>query len=504
MEVHSEDWELASGTWSRGDDTGGWLPVARADGQRLSDRLSTAERLALVRTATIGRGSAGGDSRFPVEFVFSPDTGERLIPAPTPVSSPWIPPYGAQTVRPGSSQGSDARGLRQTAFDITVSQRPRSGSQSRRLATDDPDRNIPAPPPGQYEFAVGRFGTDVDVLLAIEPEKGTLFVWLPTGTRWESLSHDGGSYLAETSVHAAHWGAELQQDGANTILCLPTTAGLAVVRPDCLALSFSVGYLGSGAAVGAPVLWGGEAWAPLRDANGAITVIAVSSSGQLLRTQHSSIQAPEAVFGQPVCDAQQVIWPGQDGQLVVRKGPDGAAQCSWVAWPVDMRPAFSFGCPYLSATGRFWQLCRSSRDESYVYIQMGRSGAEIMTTMAPALCTGRCSYKMATRMKGDPWLDPSDTNDANSNDVVIPILESTKHGAVLGLVVEAEDGVTSLLESTAQHLAVVQLRSDASADVRFQTLIVPLPWLTRAFVFESCLWIYHPDEQAIIGTELVA
>lgn len=504
MEVHGEDWELASGTWRRGGDQDGWLPVAQADGQPLSDRLSTAERLALIGTATTGRGSAGGASHFPVEFMFSPDTGERLIPAPTPVSSPWIPPYGAQTVRPGSNQGSDARGLRQTAFDITVTQRPCSGSQSRRSATDDPDRNIPAPPPGQYEFAVGRFGTDVDVLLAIEPEKGALFVWLPTGARWESLSHDGGGFLAETSVHAAHWRAELHQDGANTILYLPTTAGLAVVRPDCLALNFSVSYEGNGAAVGAPILWGGDTWALVRDSSGAITVIAVSSSGQLLRAQQSSIEAPRAAFGQPVCDAQQVIWPAQDGQLVVRKGPDGAAQCSWVAWPAEVRPAFSFGCPYLSATGRFWQLCWSRRDESYVYIQMGRSGAEIMPTMAPALCTGRCSFKMATRMKGDPWLDPSDTNDANSNDVVIPILESTKHGGVLGLVVEAETGVTALLESTAHHRAVVQIRSDASADVRFQTLIAPMPWLARAFVFDSCLWIYHPDEQTIIGTELAA
>ena len=504
MEVHDEDWELPSGVWRRGVDAGEWAPVARADGRCLSDRLSPTERFALVRTATTGRDLAGGPIHFPAEFVFSPDSGERLTPASTSASAPWIPPCGAQPVRPGSNQGSDARGLRQTVFDITVTQRPRSGLQSRRSATDDPDRNIPAPPPGQYEFAVGRFGTDVDVLLAIEPEKGALFVWLPTGARWEPLGHDGGGFLAETSVHAAHWRAELQQDGANTILFLPTTAGLAVVRPDCLALSFSVSYVGGGAAAGAPVLWGGEAWAPLRDASGAITVIAASSSGQLLRTQHSSIQAPEAVFGHPVCDAQQVIWPAQDGQLVVRKGPDGAAQCSWVAWPADATPVFSFGCPYLSATGRFWQLCWNRRDESYVYIQMGRSGAESMPTMAPALCTGRYSYKMATRMKGDPWLDPSDTNDANSNDVVIPILESTKHGAVLGLVVEAEGGVTALLESTVHHRAMVQLQCDASADVRFQTLIAPMPWLARAFVFDGCLWTYHPDEQAIVGTELAA
>ena len=502
MEAQAEEWELGSGVWRRGSDSEGWVPVARADGKRLADRLSPSERLTLVRTATSARAAAGGPIHFPAEFVFSPDTGERLTTAPISASAPWLPPCGAQPIRSGSSESLDARGLRQTAFDITLTQRPRSGSQSRRSATDDPDRSIPAPPPGQYEFAVGRFGTDVDVLLAVEPEKGALFVWLPIGKRWEPLSHDGGGFLAETSVQATQWRAELLQDGAHAILFLPTIAGLAIVRPDCLALSLSVIYLGSGAAVGAPVLWGGEAWAPMRDASGAITVIAVSSSGQPLRTQLTSIQAPEAALGAPVCDAQQLIWPSKDGQLVVRKGPDGSAQCTWVAWPANVGPAFSFGCPYLSATGRFWQLCWSGRDESYVYVQMGRSGGEVMSTSSPTLCTGRRSYKMATRLSGDPWLDPSDTNDASSNDVVIPIFESTKHGAVLGLVVEAEGGVASLLESKDRRRAVVQIQSDNSADTRFQTLIVSMPWRTRAFVSDGCLWIYHPDLPVIMGTEL--
>lgn len=209
MEAQAEDWELASSVWRRGGDSGGWVPCARVGGTRLADRLSPSERLTLVRTATTARGSAGGPIHFPAEFVSSPDTGERLTPAPTSAGALWTPPCGAQPVRSGSSQSLDARGLRQTAFEIAVIQRPCSGSQSRRSATDDPDRNIPAPPPGQYEFDVGRFGTDVDVLQAIEPEKGALFVWLPIGRCWEPLSHDGAGFLAETSVRAAQWRAEL-------------------------------------------------------------------------------------------------------------------------------------------------------------------------------------------------------------------------------------------------------------------------------------------------------
>ena len=474
METQEEDWGLASGVWRRGGDSAGWVPVARPNGQRLSDRISPSERLTLVRTATTVGGSGGSPSHFPAEFVFSPDSGERLSPGSAPVSMPWIPPYGSQPIRPGSSQGSDVRGLRQTVFDIAVTQQPRSGSQSRRSATDDPDFTIPAPPPGQYEFAVGRFGTDVDVLLAIEPEKGALFVWLAVGKRWEPLGHDEGGVLAETSVQVAQWRSELLVDGANAVLCLPTKHGLAVVRPDCLALSFSASYVGHGPAVGSPIFWGNQVWVPLRDESGLITVIAVSSTGELKQTQSTSIHAPEATFGSPVCDAQQIIWPAHAGQLVVRKGADGATTCSWVAWPSAVSPAFAFGSPYLSATGRFWQLCWNAREESYAYVQMGRSAPEIMLTLAPALCTGRYGYKMAARIKGDPWLDQADGDHPASNDVVIPVLESPKHGAVLSLIVEAEGGITSMLESTAHHRVVVQLQSDNSAAMQFGSVIVPM------------------------------
>jgi hypothetical protein len=504
MDTTGEDWHLASGIWRRDSASDRWLPVVRANGHQVSDRLSPQERLELVNTAKSGRSSGAGPASYPAEFVFSPDNGERLTPTSFPASAPWTPPSGAPLGRPRTGQVSEARGLRQTTRDFKVTQRPRSGNKSRREATDDPDRTIAAPPPGQYELAVGRFATDCDVLVAIEPERGAMFVWLPIAKNWEPLVHDGGGLLAEASVPSAQWTAELLQDGDDTILCLPTNVGLAVVRPDCLALTFSVSYLGDGSALGSPVLWGSEVWAPVRQAGGAIALLAVAKTGQPVRTQVSSIPAPNEAFGEPVCDAQQIIWPSQSGQLVVRKGPDGAAQPTWVEWPSDTQPKFGFGSPYLSTTGRFWQLCWSRRNESYAYVQMGRTGAEIFPTNAPALCTGRRSYKLAARMKGDPWMDPPDASDSSSNDIVVPLLESSMQGAVLGLVVDAERGVTALLESNERQRAVVQFQSDHSADVQFQTLIVAMPWRTRVAVYDGCVWMYHPDLQVIVGTELEA
>ena len=145
MKAQAEDWELASGVWRSGGESAEWVPLARADGSVFSDRLSPTERLGLVAAATAGSGTTGMGPHLPPDFVFSPYTGERLVPLAVPASAPWVAPCGSVPVRGGSIQGSDARGLRQTAFDIMVSDRTRTTFPSRRSATDDPDRSMPTP-----------------------------------------------------------------------------------------------------------------------------------------------------------------------------------------------------------------------------------------------------------------------------------------------------------------------------------------------------------------------
>ena len=93
MEAQGADWGLESGVWRCDSESAEWVLVARPNGQRLSDRLSPSERLTLVRTATSARGSQTSSSHYPAEFVFSPVSGERLVPAAAAASAPWIPPF---------------------------------------------------------------------------------------------------------------------------------------------------------------------------------------------------------------------------------------------------------------------------------------------------------------------------------------------------------------------------------------------------------------------------
>lgn len=516
MGAVGEDWHLASGLWRRESDANRWSPIARADGRTISSRLSPAERLALVSTSfdkfvststeKLEKPATGSSTSYPPEFSYSPDTGQKLESPIIAKTAPWVPPFGNS-----SDDQSTVRGLHQTRVALELTQRPLVTNAPRRSQTDDADRQLTMPPPGQYEFAVGRFGTAVDVLLAIEPEKGALFVVVNpshASQRWEALAHEGGGVIAEASLPASCWKAETARDGDDTLLCLPTTSGLAIVRADALSLSYSVNYVGGGRVIGAPITWDGEAWAAVDAGQGLISFGIASVDGGSSRVLTSDVKSTLLPAGEalhaPVCDTQQVVWPGSSGQLVVRKDTTGTPRISWVEWPAATRPNFQFGSAYLSGAGRFWQLSWNKADESYVYVEMARTPAEVVPTISPALCSGRISYKMSARMKSDPWADVDDSQDASSNEVVLPIVESTSHAAVLGLVIEARSGIAALLRSSEKQRTVLQIQSDNRPDVRFHTFNAAVPWRARAFVFDDHLWLYHPQLRAMLGFALVA
>lgn len=496
MVIEGQDWVLASSVWKQPTGTSMWMPCTAPGGRSFSDRLTAKERTSLIRTSFSSVHGSGGVRVFPLEFAYSPDTGERLAQQPSLPSQPWSPPFGG--IGWGQS-ASDIRGLRQATLAITA----RSRLMQRR-PSDEPGHVLPCPPPGQYEFVVGRYGADVDVLLAIDPSNGGLFAWLAEGRRWEALDHDDGGVLADTHYDAAQWDMEFFQEGADSTLFVSTSAGLALVRPNVISLSYSVLYLGEGPAIGPPRRWGDRIWVPIRNAEGRIMLLSCSLDGAALETFATPIPAPERSLGAAVCDARKVMWPSEDGQLVVTKGVDGKPQPAWIAWPSLTRPAFSFGCPYLSTMGQFWQLCWSQKEESYVYVLLGREQPEVMHTNAPAFCSGRRGYKMATAMHGDLWEDPLDASHASSTEVVIPLVESVSGDVLLGLVAEAGEGVTALLESNERHRVVLLAATDSGGDARFLSIVVSRPWRVRTFFFDGVLWVYHPELRSLPGTQLEA
>lgn len=489
MEEQTENWQLRSGTWCRDLRSETWRFATTTDGTVVNAKLSIQDIGRMIGA----RRDASTGQWFPSDFNYSPRTGTALDVTIDCFDSPWVPPFGASAlsdlVKPLTG------GLRQTPADLTLTR------SSGHDPASDADRTLPPLAPGQHRFLVHKFDVASPTLMAIEPRRGHLLVLLPESKSWVPLERRTGGLLAEGPKNSGGWRMEVVEGTRRATLYLPTASGLAVVTPTLVGLAYAVEYFGEGPALGGPVAWAGEVWLPVLGKTGAVNLVGKPPGAARPIVLPTSVTAPKNGFEGPVYDPLHVIWPSEDGQLVLRLGLDGKKKPDWIGWPDGLRPAFSFGCPYLSASGAFWQLCAAGRQETFEYVEMGKVFPERAATGTPRFGTGRISYGNGQRMEGDPWRQPEQKLDGAPSHVVMPLVESEPEGPVVGLGIDAPQGVLALLESRERHQAVLQLQAGNHA-LAFGTLNVTRPWLASVFVYDAHLWVYHPELFQPLGWKL--
>ena len=492
VEEKTESWHLRSGTWYRDPKSESWRLASAPNGTVANEKLSIQDLGRMIRA----KRDASSGKWFPSDFDYSPQTGTRLHVTIANLDSPWVPPFGASAL---SDIGSPvARGLRQTSARLTLAR-----SNGRPDPATDADRTLPALPPGQYRFLVHKFDVASPTLMAIEPEHGHLLILLPESKTWIPLERPAGGILAEGLKNSRGWRMEVVEGGGCATLYFPTARGMAAVMPTLIGLSYAVEYFGAGPALGGPVAWAGEVWLPVLDQNGAVNLVGKPRGAANPIVLPTSAPAPKNGFEAPVFDPLHVIWPSEEGQLIVRLDRDSRKETDWIAWPNGLKPAFSLGCPYLSPSGSFWQLCWKGQNQSLEYVQMGKLGPGRAAIDAPRLGTGHVSYKKEQRIEGDPWMQPPHISDAASSEVVVPLIESELDRAVVGLKMDAPQGVLALLESDKErHRALLQVQAANRAGVQFGTLSVTRPWLTSVFVHDAHLWVVHPELSQALGWKL--
>ena len=492
-----KSWPLESGTWLRDSQGEGYKLSRTAHNQPLNSLLSHEDICTLMQT---GHSVDAPQAIYPPEFKFCTATGKALQrPLQAPSGVGWVPPFGAAPIAQRASRG--ARGLRQAAMAIKLAR------QDQRRADADADASLGLPPPGDYEYFSTPACSRVAVLLALDPAKGLLYMLLPASKRWELLEHDGGGLLAESRCARADWRCEVAVDGLRSLIFLPTESGLACLSPDAASLGFAVDYIGDAPAIGAPLQFGEQVWAPLRLADGSIRFVSADING-LAATQ---VDLPSASLSAlalgalhaPLADGRTALWPCDGGQLLLRKQSSGALVASFQPWPAGVQPAFEFGSPYLSRDGSLWQLCFDAQQDSYVYLQLGVDKPERAPALAPRLCSGSFNFRFATKFKNEPWLEPEHGDDGGSDEVVLPLLESTINAAVLGLKLETTAGLAHVLRSGERMRAVLVL-DDASSQTAFHIIAVAEPWRLRVFVHSGLLWAYHPLLSRLDGWALQA
>ena len=491
MEEQTECWQLRSGTWYRDPKSESWRLATTPNGTVANAKLSTQDVGRMIRA---NRDTSSGQW-FPSDFNYSPQTGTRLHVSITCLDSPWVPPFGASALSDITSPL--ARGLRQTPARLTLAR-----SNGRSDPASDADRTLPALPPGQYRFLVHKFDVASPTLMAIEPERGNLLVLLPESKSWIPLERPTGGILAEGLKNSRGWRMEVVEGARCATLYFPTASGLAAVTPTLIGLSYAIEYFGEGLALGGPVAWAGEVWMPVLGSKGVVNLVGKPRGAAKPIVLPTSAPAVKNGFEAPVFDPLHVIWPSKEGQLIIRLDQNGNKEIDWIAWPDGLRPTFLLGCPYLSRSGSFWQLCWRGQNESLKYVQMGKLRPERAAIDAPRLGTGHISYKKEQRIEGDPWWEPEQVFDGASSEVVVPLIESELERAVVGLRIDAPQGVLALLESKERHRAVLQLQAENRADVSFGTLSVTRPWLASLFVYDAHLWVYHPELSRALGWKL--
>lgn len=480
-------WPLESGIWRAKADGAGFALTMTALGHNVSEVFARGDVHALLAGAQNSR-------LYPPEFNFCPATGEALQRLATTQSQTWVPPFGSAPLNARS--GRVARGLRQTSFVLKLSE------QVQRRSDGDADATIVLPPPGSYEFLSLRSGTVAAVLLALEPSKGALYVFLPDSQRWESLEHESNCLLAVSGIDRGDWLCEISSDGFASRIFLSTREGLACLIPDVLGLSFYVSYHGGAPAIGSPIQFGEQIWAPVSGTDGAIRFVSSSTRGEV--GPIVPLDAPRSLVGlvhAPLADGRNVLWPCEGGQMLLKRKATGELEASFLLWPAGLQPAIQFGSPYLSRDGSLWLLCFDTNRGGYVYLQLGVELPEQEPASAPRLCSGTFNFRFATKFNSEPWIEPLQGDDGAADDIVIPLLESSSSASVLGIKIQTTAGLADVLGS-AERMRAILVLDDDSNEIQFHTISVAEPWRLRFFVHGGTLWAYHPLLTRLHGWKL--
>lgn len=485
------EWHLGSGTWQvqdLADRNHGPQLVRTRLGHDIAPDLLPADIASLMQA----RAADGAAALYPPEFNYSPVNGARLATPPAS-GAPWVPPAGAYPVRQ-VTQG-HVVGLRQTSVPLHLQDKAGFHAES------EPAARIKLPPSGDYQFISAPFGTHANALLAVNPEKGSLFAWLPASARWAPLHGVGGVFLAESNLPYAAWRAELHHN-FNSRVFVATDAGLACVTPDLAALQYEVRYAGDGPAVGAPLTFQGLVWAPVQQGPGQVALVSLDANGQPGAPVLLNDAPPLFGMGAPVGYGRTAIWPCMTGQLVLQRKPDGGFAAQFFPWPAGMAPQFAFGSPYLAKDGDLWQLCFDSNNHSYAYVALGKPLPEIEPALGPRLSSGAMNYRFATKHHQAPWTEPEHGDDGATNAVVIPLLEVGPRSTI-GIKLASTVAVAQTLAST-DRLRFQLVWDDHDGETTFNTSVLPQPWTLRLFTHDGKVWAYHPELKDILGWNLTA
>lgn len=478
-------WNLESGYWSADSKYGYTLDQVN---ERKVDFASNRFLSKQLLGASISNGKI-----YPPEFKFDPETGEKLTFAKDSNSDVWLPPLGKSVNSTDSSQGDSHNGLQ-------LSRQLRKIKHVPENISDQPQKEIRREQlKGYFEFLSIHCSTKKSQLIALSKNKAEIFilhehenVWLELHPQSARLAECSDSLLQYWQVVAFYDESKMQHQ-----IYLPTKQGLARLTIDGLSLTYHVEYIVENCeCLGSPVYWNQMVLTPIL-LNGKLNII----DGISKKIIYSSEKIEKAYFVKAVYDTKNLIWIGDNGQLILSPETNGQnISVKHQYWLPVLKPDFRFGAPFFDNFGHFYQLCH--KEETYCYVRLNLDDTEQKFIASSfRFTTGHIAYNFENKVKGSIWEESGHSVD--NQKILVPLIEDRDKGLVLGFQFESNlnEAIDQKLTNTKEQDIVLFLDSHEKF-TPIHRVSVRNPLESRFFYHQDHLYFYNPSLGNLLGWEV--
>lgn len=480
-------WELSSGIWQSDEKIGyRFLGDSKQDISRNIDPILCKQFFNLPFLKV-------NNKVFPPEFLYDPDSGVKLTVNDVEKADYWLAPYGYSASVMEEAAVSSNNGLQ-------LSDQLKQLKTTPKSISDVAEQEIQFPLAGLFEFFSVKANTTHAQLFAYNKTNGSLSLYAEHSEEWLEIKAAKSRMAACPTAMYDHWkmlGFQINEKEHQ--MYIPTVEGLACLTINALALSYTVHYHTiQGMCLSSPVFWQKCILVVMLVEN-EVCIVDILNGKKIPINSHQILNTP-IYFEKAVYDSSQVIWVGENGQLVLSIDINHELSAEYDLWRGCV-PDFRFGAPYRDNAGRFYQLM-TLRDETkglWGYIQLNDQQQLIQPTSV-RFTTGHEKYSFEDKISGDIWEES--LHSVENKKMTVPVIEDKKKQLVLGFIFDSESnrGITEILKDKSMQDIILFMDSH-SVFQRIHRVRVKEPLTSRFFYHKNHLYFYNPSLKVILGWE---
>ena len=486
-------WETPASVWLEDENTAQFQLASSEGLSRIDWQVQARGRLPDV--ASLLGASLPAQCRcapiYPEGFAFCPSCGRALDslsgqrkPHPQP---DWWGPWADQFLPRHVPHGLPVTSL---ALGDSLEDRPALPFVGRA------DVGMPVPPNAQCVFAAGGFGFPVQRLLALAHTRNVLQYWDPKAGLWHVMAAEEGA--ADLTFAAADYAwLPAHNPRRGEVAIVPTNRGLQRLWINPISETYRTEPVFDATLASAPGIMRRH-----------VACVFSSATGTRLWTAHSDLSgeilfdvaAPAGGYTRPIGYDGRLFWLHPEGQLIWQPG----AAPQWLPWPEGWTPRLGFGGPTQSRDGRLWLVGHA--EQSYSFLELGKERGQLEPISGARLGFASLLFRRGHAVVSEPW-DTEHVEDPHEDDsLVLPLLRgfNNNRSQPSGLVLRFHKFTSRAEEALGEKVIA---RTTVEWIGKRNVILDDIPRLARPlecvpFVYDSCLWLHHPDWNQVRGWRL--